>query len=990
MIRGGIAAIVACALVAGPLAAQVGVPQRPGEVRRDPIAPRDTTVTSRVPIPPADSIRRRAAGDSAQARVLIKWAEPDSVMTALMSRPGYSVTRYQGERVNFNAVTRVIRVEGSPAGVGRAETLVVGDTIIFNDSTRVVVARGDTVFLRDPGQGAGDIVARGSVTYNIGTRRGSVSNIATSVESGETYYVAGGQAAFVGDTTRGQPSAFYVRNGQITSCSDPIPDYYFQSKEIKLVSKNLIVARPATLYVAGVPVFWLPFLFQDIRKGRRSGVLPPRFGLSELFRNSPTYRRQVENLGYYFNLGDYVDAQVSLDWRSGARATAYDPGWTRVDGQVQYRWLDRFMTGRMAAFRLAQRDGTSNTAFTWAHSQDFSQTSRLNLNINYVTNTAIQRRTTFNPRQVLATISSQAAYNRQLGPFALSLGGSRTQYPGRKQVDLTFPTLSLASQPIAVTRWLDWTPQLSVTSRSSSNVDQFSAVAYRYFTNPLGALDSTKLNSRSSSTTGSITTPITILGFQLGNVFTLDNRVTDYPVTRTIVDVADSSVKSTRTFGRSYYTGVDWQPSFALPTFLSGSLKVSPSISLQNVDGGGPFWVRSELTGGRFVNQSKRVSGALGMSPTLFGIFRGFGPVSRLRHSITPGISYSYTPRGNVSDEFLRATNRSRATYIGDIAQNRVTLTLSQVLEAKLRSDTSSTGEGRKLKLLAMNFTPLTYDFERARRAGRGFSTPYFGYDVTSDLLPGFSFNSNYSLYRGDIQSDTAVFKPFRTEVRASFTINGQTGVFAALNRLFGRAVPSTSTQLENVVQTAQDSLAQQLGSVPVAGTDARNRQYAVPNVKGWQTSISYSSTRQRPPSGGIVRQTDPRTYCDPYRGDPLTYQACLNDIAINPRTSLPVNDPIAGGVFFRVPPQTTVQANSAFRITPNWAATWGTAYDVVNRQFTIQQVTLQRELHDWRAIFAFVQSPNGNFAFNFFIALKANPDVKFDYRKNTYRPVTQ
>ena len=48
--------------------------------------------------------------------------------------------------------------------------------------------------------------------------------------------------------------------------------------------------------------------------------------------------------------------------------------------------------------------------------------------------------------------------------------------------------------------------------------------------------------------------------------------------------------------------------------------------------------------------------------------------------------------------------------------------------------------------------------------------------------------------------------------------------------------------------------------------------------------------------------------------------------------------------------------------------------------------VSLQRELHDWNAIFAFTQAPNGNFAFNFFIALKAQPELKLDYNKATYR----
>ena len=330
----------------------------------------------------------------------------------------------------------------------------MGDSIIYSDSTKIMIARGDTVILRDPQRQAADVVARGEMAYNVELHRGVVTNISTSVESGQTWFVRGKQAAFVSDTTRGKETAFYARNASITSCDDSIPDYHFQAKEVKMISKNIMVARPAVLYIGEVPVMWLPFIFQDMRSGRRSGVLTPRFGVSELFRNSPTYRRHAENLGYYFALSDYMDAEFALDWRSGARPTYGDPGWVRVNGEFQYRWLDRFVSGRVGLFRHAQRDGSSNTGLTWSHSQDFSQSTHLTTNINYVTNTFIQRTTTFNPQQVLATISSQANYQTKIGPASISLGGTRTQYPGRNEVAQSFPnfgiqvpTLSLA--PVA-------------------------------------------------------------------------------------------------------------------------------------------------------------------------------------------------------------------------------------------------------------------------------------------------------------------------------------------------------------------------------------------------------------------------------------------------------------------------------------------------------------------------------------------------------------
>jgi len=81
------------------------------------------------------------------------------------------------------------------------------------------------------------------------------------------------------------------------------------------------------------------------------------------------------------------------------------------------------------------------------------------------------------------------------------------------------------------------------------------------------------------------------------------------------------------------------------------------------------------------------------------------------------------------------------------------------------------------------------------------------------------------------------------------------------------------------------------------------------------------------------------------------------------------------------------VGVRTTFNLTPRWAGSWSTTYDVVRREFASQVVSLQRELHDWRAVFGFTQAPNGNFAFTFFISLKAQPEIKLDYDRQTFRP---
>ena len=940
---------------------------------------------------PSDSVRAgdSTRADSANAKVLIKWEEADSVIEALLAKKGYEVTRYQGVKVTFDARARTLYLEGSPAGVGRGETILIGDTITYNDSTKVVLALGDTIVLRDPSRGSADIIAQDHLRYNVESRRGSVTNISTSVESGETWYVFGAAAGFVNDTTGGRSTRFYAKNGSITSCDDSIPDYHFQSKQIKMISKNLLVARPAVLYIGDVPVFWLPFIFQDMRSGRRSGLLTPRLGINEIFRNSPSYRRHLENFGYYFAFSDYMDGQVSMDWRSGASGSSGDPGWLRVNGQWQYRWLDRFLTGRVGLSQTWQRDGFRNTAVSWAHQQEFSQTSRLTTDINYVTSTRLQRQNTFDPNAVLATIRSSASYAQKVGPASVSISGSQLQYPGREEVTREFPNFTISTPTLSLGERFDWTPSLSINNHEQLKVPRNGEFAYRFTRSAAGALDSSRLSGDSRSSSLNFGSPIKIFGFSIPFSVRVSDQENNNPARVQVVDQANPQQKIDRVFARRFSTEIDWSTGFSLPQFLPTTLKLSPSISIVNVDPRA-YWVRTEQSGGRYVHQSKRLAYGASMSPTFFGLFPGIGPITRFRHTISPSINYSYAPAAKVSSEYLAALNTDPTSYLGSLASNNITIGLSQVLEAKLKPKDSTQTEGRKVKLVGLNFTPISYDFERKRKTGNsGFTTENLGMSFNSDLLPGFQANVDYSLFQGSVLSDTSKFKPFRTSFGASFSVNGNSGIFGALTRMFGRAVPTGNPQVERLNQGPDDALEQRVASMPIAGTSqVRNQQYAIPAMQTWQASFVFSSTRQRPPSGnGTVITIDPLEQCQFLQsGNPLAYQLCLTQQSVNPTGVDPIGSLTSGGPFIRIPARSTLQSNMGFHITPKWSATWGTTYDFTESEFASQSVTLQRELHDWRSIFGFTRAPNGNFAFSFFIALNAQPDLKFNFDRQTYR----
>jgi hypothetical protein len=931
----------------------------------------------------------------------VRWPAPDSIAARLLSRPGYTVTRYKGDTAFFNAQQHTLDLLAAGkrlAVVDRDSQVVVSDSgIFYTETQRRVVTGGQYRLTPPPSSGQADIKGVGRVDYDLADRSARITRARLPVNNGQMWYMDVALARVLMDTGKTASPTVFARGGSATSCDDSIPDYRFEFKEAKRTSNNTLVARPAILYIKDIPVLWLPFIFSDTRSGRHSGLLPPMFGLGDIVRNSPTYRRHVEHFGYYWALSDYYDFATWLDWRSAAGATLNDPGWLRFNGDFNYKWLNRFMAGRVGMAYTTQRDGSTNTAVSWGHQQEFSKDSRLNTNINFVTNTTLQRQNTFNPYTALATIASQASYQTKLGPASLNLGATRTQYPGRKQIDQSLPTISLTSTAIALGSHFSWTPTFSYSRHDVLHMDQPGPGAFIFDVDPAtGQRDSTVNTGRNSSNVSmDVGLPLQIFGRDFRNTFHVTQQRQNFPQQFNIVDVETGEVTDTRIFAATYQTAIDWTPDFTVPSLGHNKFNLSPSISLQNVEPG-PFWVASERTNGRYVHQSKRVSLGIGATPTLYARFRGFGPWSAIRHSITPSLSYNWAPKADVSNEYLLALGRTRKGSFTNLAQSNISFGLNQLFQAKLRqkSDSGSPDNAKKIDLLSLNFTPITYDFERAKghKATAGLTSESWGYSLRSDLLPGFDFSSNYSLFLGSTLSDTAQFAPYLTNISASFRISREQNPFAILTRLFGRAVPEAQAQpapgTDQVRQRPDSTQESLIAAQPVAGSMRTGDRFIVPPTQGWRASFSFTRSSPRPPKpGSNVIDFDPVQRCQQVAGqNALLLQACIDQQRAVPTNDLPVTSATAGGPVYNIPPTTSINADIAFNLTARWSAHWTTNYDLETHEFASQIVQLQRDLHDWRALFGYTQSPNGNFAFTFTISLKAEPDIKFDYNRSTVR----
>ncbi|HEX2219469.1 MAG TPA: twin-arginine translocase subunit TatC, partial [Gemmatimonadales bacterium] len=866
--------------------------------------------------------------DSATARRLglptapsRSFAEPDSVVQALLNRRGYRPTRYRADSATVFVGEQVVRLQGE-ALTERQGALLEADSITYRRDSCLLAATGDP-HLFDQGQ----VLVGEGISYDVCRRRGMIQDALTNFNEGSTVWFLRGNVAQDSSSSR-----IYAGSSDITSCDLPSPHYHFASRQMKWISRTVLVARPVTLYVRDVPILWLPFIFQDMRPGRHSGILIPQFGINDLVRPSRGYNRQVTNVGYYWAPNDYLDFTARLDWFAN-RYLQYG-----VTGQ--YRWLNRFLSGTLGFNEQREVGGGTGLALRWDHRQQFDLSTSLNLDFNYASNTRVVRQNAIDPLQNTQQITSSLNFSKRYGWGTLTLGGNRRQDITDGSVQQLLPALTVSPAPLALGSDITWSPGLSFTNNTTSDPDRDSLFQIL----PGGAIDTIPFDASTRATALNFDTPIRFGSFNWQNsvqatdqtstgretlTFRIDDPASDDPA---------DSIEVRRSYPGDFESTLDWNTGINLPILFRGSWKLQPSLGISNTTSG-PFALRNRNTDGAWVRQGKRFRIGVSSAPTLFAFFPGIGPLQRIRHSFSPVISYAYEPAADVPEEYARAIAQpGQPVQLRSLARQALTVGLSQTFEGKRRpegADTSS-ANAPKLRLLSISTSPITYDFEQAKEPGRtGWATQTITNSFLSDLVPGFSLSLSHDLWRGTVGSDTSDFDPFLQRVDASFAISGNT--LRSIGSIFG------------------------LGTAP--DERDRRRDEEIPRY------IAESGRRTGPGSFYSTSQA-------PLRGTGRAFSASFN-------YSLSRNRPTPDG-----PPPTddqNLQITTNFSPTPFWGLSWSTQYDITQGTFESHVVRLERDLHEWRAGFNFVRNPNGTFAIYFSIYLTDLPDLKFDYDQTTF-----
>jgi hypothetical protein len=259
-------------------------------------------------------------------------------------------------------------------------------------------------------------------------------------------------------------------------------------------------------------------------------------------------------------------------------------------------------------------------------------------------------------------------------------------------------------------------------------------------------------------------------------------------------------------------------------------------------------------------------------------------------------------------------------------------------------------------------------------------------------LLPGLDFSADYSLFQGSTLSDSAVFKPFLRGLRTAFNISRDNNPFASIVALITGKRPAPRGAAAGGGSLGTLPLADQPGAgggvLPGGALSGSSRPGAFEAGGPTQFSarIDYTLSRQRPPVGDVVLiENIAAERCVVYLSNPLLYDSCIRE-----SEAISVADPNSayrppGGAFVTQPTRSSLALSLSTPITKKWSGSWSTNYDLVIGDFASHIVNLNRDMHEWNAAFSLTQSPNGNFMFSFLISLKAQPDVKFDYRDSNY-----
>jgi hypothetical protein len=277
--------------------------------------------------------------------------------------------------------------------------------------------------------------------YNFKTKKMYITDVIT--QQGDGFMTAG-------ETKKMPNDDLYTKNARYTTCDDhEHPHFYLNLTKAKLRPGKDVVTGPVYLVVEDVPLpIALPFAFFPFTSDYSSGIIMPTYG-DELKRGF-----SLQNGGYYFALSDYIDMAITGE--------IFTRGSWGLDVRSNYKKMYQFSGNLQASYRVTvtgEKDEkdyskTKDMRLSWTHNQDpkANPFGTFSAGVNFSTSSYTQNdlSTLYSPAASQNTTSSNISYNyRPPGSvFSFSTNAAINQVKRDTSLSVTLPNLTITMREV--------------------------------------------------------------------------------------------------------------------------------------------------------------------------------------------------------------------------------------------------------------------------------------------------------------------------------------------------------------------------------------------------------------------------------------------------------------------------------------------------------------------------------------------------------------
>ena len=680
----------------------------------------------------------------------------------------------------YDAETRLVHLYGK-AQVKYMDMTLNAAKITMNMDSSMVRAAGerDTAgILQDK-----PVYSQGSDNYhselmafNFKTKKGYITNVETTQGDG---FMQSQHSKRAADGT------LYLEHAKYTTCDAKHPHFYIALSRAKVRPGKESVFGPAYLVVADVPLpLAVPYGFLPFNKKYSSGFIMPSYG-DETSRGF-----YLRDGGYYFAINDYMDIK--------ALGEIYTKGSWGLSAETNYRKRYRYNGNFYISF-LRTVDGeknmpdyavTKSLKVQWTHSKDAkaSPNTTFSARVNFASENYERSNleSMYNPlAYTQSTRASSVSFSHTFPSIGLNIAGSTnlTQSLHDSSVSMTLPDLSISlnrfypfrrKHQAGKERWYEKI-SMSYTGSLSNSINTKEDKLFK----------SNLVKDWRNGMQHRIPIDATFQVFKYINIspqFSLRDIMYTNRVMRSWDETTQKEVADT-TYG--FYNLYDWSLGVSANTTLYGFYKP---------------WRK------------------------LFG-----DKIIAVRHVFKPSVSFSYAPdftsshygyqrtyvktdaNGEVSTVTYSPYSGGIYSYPSGTKQGMITMSVSNNVEMKVKSDRDTTGE-RKISIIDELYGALSYNMAAETRPWSNLNTR-----IRLKLTKNYTFSmaAVFATYAYAFDKNGRVVTSDRTEwsygrfgrfqgmsQNLSYTFNNET-----LSKLFSRRSDrSTASNDETDTDTDTDA----------------------------------------------------------------------------------------------------------------------------------------------------------------------------------------